>query len=548
MDLQKFVKARDRAASPQPAHNGQHINPARQAIAANAKVSMKKGPFVQETQQLQVPSGIPSRGFGNAQNSSAAIQHAPSRRHSGQGNKVDPYDTEAESIDTTVNQSVIQVDDNQAKEPRYRQHGEVIDLGGEDVDDDEEETEEDEDGEDEEFDIHNYEPTKYEHEYLQREGKGHLSREEQVEYLLRARSEGFPTVEGDSYPSTTNGDPSEWEPQQEPTSEDHDDGGLVSPSPRRVGPNGRQPIAPPPMHRGAYNGATGQIMHKPNKLFTQSAQLRDQQRVNANSRLQPAQGSQSVPAALGQQGQPPSYSQANRELTPAQAVNINTRPNHHVAFNQVPQPIQRQPAAHTHALTHPPTPGETPAPTKRPSTTRNKVVPFIQHPPVEQAPVQVFVRETDTRPDGDYDPAVLGTMSYDQLKDESFDKNPRAPAHPLSEDMLSKPLVERLQHVQKNLNATKQSDFFHALPTDEWEEAGDWFLDQFSNIIQRTKQARQKKRKLAQGFENEIEKRHKHVSKKQHQVENAMHKMQTQGEGLVPRSPRPSKSPKLRKR
>jgi hypothetical protein len=38
------------------------------------------------------------------------------------------------------------------------------------------------------------------------------------------------------------------------------------------------------------------------------------------------------------------------------------------------------------------------------------------------------------------------------------------------------------------------------------------------------------------------------VSKKQHQVKDAMDKMQSQGEGLVPRSPRPSKSPKPKKR
>jgi flagellar hook-basal body complex protein FliE len=86
------------------------------------------------------------------------------------------------------------------------------------------------------------------------------------------------------------------------------------------------------------------------------------------------------------------------------------------------------------------------------------------------------------------------------------------------------------------------------LPTTEWEDAGDWFLDQFSSIIKRTKEARQKKRKLAQEFEKEVEKRHKHVSKKQHQVESAMSKMQTQGQGLVPRSPKPSVSPRPKKR
>jgi DNA-binding protein H-NS len=98
--------------------------------------------------------------------------------------------------------------------------------------------------------------------------------------------------------------------------------------------------------------------------------------------------------------------------------------------------------------------------------------------------------------------------------------------------------------VQKNLDVGQQSEFFRSLPTTEWEDAGDWFLDQFQNIVQRIRQARQKKRKLAQDFEAEVEKRYEHVSKRQNQVQHAMDRMKEQGEGLVPRSPKPSKSPR----
>ena len=56
--------------------------------------------------------------------------------------------------------------------------------------------------------------------------------------------------------------------------------------------------------------------------------------------------------------------------------------------------------------------------------------------------------------------------------------------------------------------------------------------------------ARQQKRKLATEFEDEIEKRYRYVAKRQHHVEGALDKMKTQGEGLVPKSPRASKSPK----
>jgi hypothetical protein len=173
---------------------------------------------------------------------------------------------------------------------------------------------------------------------------------------------------------------------------------------------------------------------------------------------------------------------------------------------------------------------------------------MIQQQRAEQPMIHGPAHDSNFDPDGDYDVKTLHAMRYDELRDESFDINPRLSDPPLSGEMLNKPLVERLAHVQEKFDAGKQSDFFRALPTAEWEDAGDWFLDQFSSIIKRTKEARQEKRKLAQGFEKEIEKRHKLVSKKQQHVASAMNKMQAQGQGLVPRSPRPSKSPRPKKR
>jgi hypothetical protein len=542
--MQNFVVLRDRAVSPQYVENGRRINPERQAIAANAKVSMKR-PTPQQAHQPQAQAGIPSRGFRNAQDSTAANQHAPQRSHSGQSLKHDPYDTDAESIDTTVNQSVIQGGDNQVRNLQYQPHGEVVDLGSagldDDEDEDEEEVDDDEYGEDDDAD--DYPFTQEEVDYLQALGQTHLTREDAAEFLRRHRPGGLPTVDGDSYPSTTEGNPTELDEGQLPTSGDQDHGGLVLPSPRRIGVKGQRPLAPHPTYHGLANEGTGQIMHGSNKMFRQSAHIRDQQRIHTHSGRQSGQGYQ-LHTTHVQSSQPPSYSQAYCELAPAPASNPKTRPDHRAVFDQPQQPTPRQPPGHFQATTLPNRSVEVPITIQNLSSGRNKVVPDIQYQLVEPAQFHGAV----VRPDGDYDPDTLDTMDYDQLKSESFDTDPRAPAHSLSTDMLQKPLVERLTFVQQNLDAGKQSEFFHALPTTEWEDAGDWFLDQFSSIIQRTKQARQKKRKLAQGFEDEIEKRHKHVSKKQHQVEDAMRKMQAQGEGLVSKSPRASKCPKPRKR
>ncbi|KAH7120956.1 extracellular mutant protein 11-domain-containing protein [Dendryphion nanum] len=145
----------------------------------------------------------------------------------------------------------------------------------------------------------------------------------------------------------------------------------------------------------------------------------------------------------------------------------------------------------------------------------------------------------------DYEDKELFGMSYEQLKNEDFDTDPRAEEPRLTEKMRQKPLEERLQHVQKNIDPNHHAEFFTTLPTKEWEDAGDWFLDRFSDIIKRAKDARQHKRKLAQDFEDEVEKRHIHVSKKRHIVETALGGMKSKGQDLIPtpRTPRASKSP-----
>jgi hypothetical protein len=536
MDMQGFVH-RNRAASPQQASNGPRINPERQAIAANAKVSLKRDSAAQQAHTLGAPSSHPYRGVGNAQNSSATIQHAPQRRQPGQAHQPDPYGTDAESIDTTVNQSVIQLEDSQTMGHHHQQQDGVAyqsEESGDEGSDDEE---------DEEYPLTKEHPlTQEESDYLIQQGQEHLKIGEAIEFLVQNGRRGFGTVDGDSYPSTTDGHPTEWERAPEPSSEAYDNGAVVSLSPRPTTANVQQPLAPPSMHRGTFNAGAGQTAQRPSKVFQQSAQLRDQQRVNTFRQQPPGFGIQPNAAPM-QSNQPPSYSQASREPAAVQTTKPQTRPNHQVAFFQPGEVPQRRPGPHF-AAAQPFRAAEAPIATKRSSQAHDVVVPVIQHQPMEA----VSAQDSVARPGGDYDPEVLNKMAYEELKNESFDTDPRGVDQPLSDEMLQKPLVERLTHVQNNFDSDRQAKFFQALPTGEWEDAGDWFLDKFSNIIQRTREARQAKRKLAQEFEDEIEKRHKHVNKKQQQVDNALSKMQAQGEGLMPRSPKRSKSPKPRKR
>jgi hypothetical protein len=535
--MQNFAKHRGGADGPP---NPENAPSNRKTMAANAK--LKTRPSSRQGNPVQAPLNTVSRGLENAQNTSAAIQHAPARRASGQKQKHDPYDTDAESIDTTVNQSVIQVEDSQhAHRQTHPQPDPVInfDENKSEASDDEEGDEEDEEDDDDEHadNVITHEESKY----LQEQGQGHLTYEEAIAFLNRTRRHGFPTIDGDSYPTTTEGDPSEWQGDQELPSEDYEGDGLVSPSPQHPKNRVQAPGAPfRPVNQG-FN----RTKDRPHTLFNQGAALRNQQRATNGLAQQPLNGHKNNVAPLPS-SQPPTYSQVTHQLELAQAPNPQLRANHHVAFQQPHQPrqpaqdIPRQTLGAQHT-TPPPKPLGSRVPAKQPLTARTKEVPIIQQPPVEQAPAE----QMEAQPD--YDAGVLHDMTYDQLKNESFDTDPRAPDQPLPEDVRQKPLVERLEHVQKTLKPEQQATFFRLLPTTEWEDAGDWFLQEFSSIIARTKEARQKKRKLAEGFEDEIEKRHKHVSKKQQQVEEAMKKMKAQGEGLVPRSPRPSKSPRPKK-
>lgn len=551
--MQDFVKERDRAASPQHIQKGSHANPDRRAIAANAKVTIKRGAAAQRSSHSQNISGLPSRGIGNVQNSSAAMQQAPPRRQSGQGQKPDPYDTDAESLDTTINQSFVQAEDVQIKYPQDQRESVVIDLGSEQPGDGDEDSDSDEGGEEDATEDYGEGDglvfTQEHSDFLQERGLTGLGRLEAANFLAEHFPTGFRTVEGDSYPSTTDGNPTEWDGAPQPTSEDFGNGDPLSPSPRGSGLHGQLPVASL-KRRGPRNGESDQHGNT-TKMFQRSAHIRDQQRLNTHHNHQPRH-ELFASSAPEQSSQPPSYSQVKQEYPFAQPVDSRARTNH-VAFAQPQKPVPRQFHGSIPAITQSTREVQAPPTFNHPSESRNQTLPTIQHPqgvpkepakPVQPAPLQPL----EARLDGDYDFERLYTMDYDALKNESFDTNPRAPAQPLSKEMLQKPLIERLTHVQQNFDAGKQSDFFRTLPTNEWEDAGDWFLEQFSSIIKRTKEARQAKRKLAQGFEDDVERRYKHVSKKHNQVQEAMFKMQAQGEGLVPRSPRASKSPKPKKR
>jgi hypothetical protein len=542
--LQNFVKGNSNGRPESPHQGPPRINPQRAAQAANLKVPMRAE--VARPGTAQTSQGLHGHGESVAQNQPAFMQQQHlQRRPSGESQKRDQYDTDAESIDTTVNHSVVRLEntqlfDQQQFKPFDRQQFQPSNQEDESGDDEEEDEEDELDGQ--------AEFPKDVQQYLDETGFAEASYGEQIQWLRETKPHVFPTVDGDSYPTTTEGNPTEVDEQQEQPVEHPD---PPSPSPRRLAGQGQPPSMfnqqPQRPHHMLDTQNITPVPQQTLRVYQQGQQIRSQQRLEstAHGRNQPGQQHGNVEPPTSQ---PPSYSQSTREQSLAAPSAAHARPGTLAADAQsgLPQRSSRMPFAQPVMQNPVPRIAEPATTSERVSATRTKAVPIIQqsveHALVEPSPVQEHVQRL-----GDYDPELLSKMKYEELRDESFDKDPREQEPSLPEDMREKPLAERLRTAQQNLDPTGQVKFFSALPTTEWEEAGDWFLDQFSTIITKTREARQKKRKEAQGFEKEIEARHQHVAKKQRLVEGAMAKMQAQGEGLVPKSPRARKSPRPRR-
>lgn len=517
--MQNFVQAGGRSGSPKI---GQPTG--RRAGAANLKVPVKPTILTHPEGQQNIAARRRSAG-----SLSHHQQHSQQRRlGEGQGVGYDRYDTDAESLDTTTHQrSVIQVADSQQTELQHN-----LQARSQNDIDSQDDSDEDEDDEDEE------EPFQEDPEFQSAVREHNLQDLPIKDQVRQLESIGVVWDDGNSYPTTTSGPPegfpNNWEADQELHAEGirSDRGSSPAPdqlfAPRQVA----HQFADPFHHQPGVDAQRKTRMPMKSSFMQRSAEIREHQRssnVDLAVRGHPAFQSNEVQPSTGHL---PSYSQATRYPETSGCAQPNPK-----LITQLRQsgPLST-PAPHIQAG-RPTQPAASTAPTGGPRIQEQLV---IQREPPEDMPV----RSPDVDPVVDYDSPNLFDMTYDALKTEDFDTVPRGKPQVLSDDMVQKPLPERLAHVQKSLDAGDQTKFFRSLPTREWEEAGDWFLDQFSNIMQRMRGARQEKRKLARDFEDEVEKRYRHVAKRQQLVKDALDAMKKHGQGLIPRSPRASKSPR----
>ncbi|EME79004.1 uncharacterized protein MYCFIDRAFT_198895 [Pseudocercospora fijiensis CIRAD86] len=153
-----------------------------------------------------------------------------------------------------------------------------------------------------------------------------------------------------------------------------------------------------------------------------------------------------------------------------------------------------------------------------------------QYPPIEESAL-------------DYEDKELFRMDYSNLKAQPFDADPHMGPFEFPPNQQAGTFDERLK-AAAGLPPDSQADFLATLDLDQWEQAGDWFLDRFGELASRFKNARNAKRTAAREFENEIEHRHEMVAKKQKITEAAMNEMRESGGKVLQGTPKKTRKAK----
>ncbi|KAK0712235.1 extracellular mutant protein 11-domain-containing protein [Apiosordaria backusii] len=141
----------------------------------------------------------------------------------------------------------------------------------------------------------------------------------------------------------------------------------------------------------------------------------------------------------------------------------------------------------------------------------------------------------------DYNDAELHRMSYSDLRNQAFDYDPLAaaaieqqtaakqqqpPPHPGGS-------IEQRMEYYKNQGSLDQHQFFTRISVDEWDEAGDWFLEQFGAVMQKFKKARKDKRQLIAQFEDEISAREEAVRGKIDGIGRTLEDLKHEGQTMM---------------
>ncbi|QDS69790.1 hypothetical protein FKW77_010384 [Venturia effusa] len=473
-------------------------------------------------QRVAVPPTTKSN-IAQARNATSVQPPAPGRA-TNNGQPLDPFAPTEYSGSTTSAVSKIQVRDSQAPilgdydaphHPHgapgltdYAQDDDGETSSGEEDDEEEEGSEYDDHGNvEEQQNLVHRQPQQQQQQFQY--GQPVLRQQAQQADMNQQQSRRSPFDGDDSYPPTTTG-----------ILDDEDMNGALSRNEQFQ--QSAQREAPLASHSNRNIDAPTQrpvLQHQQNLLSQQ--QLPPPQHEPASSRPFPVgaqrriQGQAKIPLRQSPPAPKP-FTQSNAHLIPP-AMSEQGRPS------SAPQPPQ--PGSQLNPRTRPISTGTAKAPATRVSVPVPQIVQESQAIDQPEVPVE-------EEPQLDYSEDILKDMNYEQLRDEDYDMDPLKPASVLPMEEQSKSLPERLEFAQK-LEDDHQRAFFASLPLTEWEEAGDWFLEKFSDVVKKMTESRKEKRRLAMDFEREVARRHEHVASRKRGIEVALTKMNESGQDVL---------------
>ncbi|GAB7364851.1 hypothetical protein MBLNU230_g5644t1 [Neophaeotheca triangularis] len=356
-------------------------------------------------------------------------------------------------------------------------------------------------------------------------------------------------VHGDTYPSESSGPPSAvadvqqshdltaQPAQSHPISRPNDvKGGLTQ---RGLKPTSKQALHHEKRSQEALNSRQGASFHDPHGAVTsgsevqanagfswapahQKPQLQQEQRiVPTNQKSQLAMHNSHQGGKSGGSAQQDAPEASRRRNVPKQEVQShgqNARMHNHQQQGYVPH--GRQVAFSD--LPHQPQ-----------STRHGQQLDETAH--VDSDDTEYDEKQEEATENGerlDYPPQQLYKMDYDALKNEEFDRGPHDNHPNFSMGQHAQDLPSQLQQYKSASPGQKQR-FLNSLDIAQWEEAGDWFLDQFGDIVRKMKEARKKRRAAAHEFEAEVEKRHNVISSKRKLTDEALGEMRMNGDKLL---------------
>lgn len=132
----------------------------------------------------------------------------------------------------------------------------------------------------------------------------------------------------------------------------------------------------------------------------------------------------------------------------------------------------------------------------------------------------------------DYDDSILASMRYSDLQKEGFDHDPARVAVQTTTLPSGGTLEEKLAYY-KAKDENNQHHFFTQMSVHEWDASGDWFLEQFGNIVQQMKECRRSKRVMVERYETEISNREEAVRTKIEGIGRTLAGLRKDGEGMM---------------